>query len=203
MNPAFLESFSLFLVLFNPFLMSIYLLELIRELSFPVFFRVVARASLISFLVFVAFAIGGEAIFAKVLQVRFAAFLLFGGVVFILIALQYMFKGSTAVLQLRGGEPERIVGAVAMPFMIGPGTISASVLTGSRMGPVESALCIAASLAVAIGLLLLFKRMHDYVKRRQEPLVERYVEVTGRVSALVIGAIAVEMILQGLERWQG
>jgi small neutral amino acid transporter SnatA (MarC family) len=32
-------------------------------------------------------------------------------------------------------------------------------------------------------------------------LVERYVDLCGRLSALVIGTIAVEMIFQGIEGW--
>jgi multiple antibiotic resistance protein len=50
-------------------------------------------------------------------------------------------------------------------------------------------------------LLIAFKVLHDWVKERNEALVERYVEIAGRVSALLIGTIAVEMMFKGVESW--
>jgi hypothetical protein len=43
--------------------------------------------------------------------------------------------------------------------------------------------------------------MHDYVSQRRARLVERYIDLCGRVSSLVVGTIAVEMIFQGTEGW--
>ena len=39
---------------------------------------------------------------------------------------------------------------------------------------------------------------HD---RRSASVVERYVSIAGRVSALIVGTLAIEMIFQGLEQW--
>jgi len=55
MDP-FLKSMALFMVLFNPFLMSIYLLDLIQEMDRTAFFKVLVRATLISGVVFLLFA---------------------------------------------------------------------------------------------------------------------------------------------------
>jgi hypothetical protein len=33
--------------------------------------------------------------------------------------------------------------------------------------------------------------------------LERYVEIAGRVMALVVGTFAIEMIMRGLETWSG
>ena len=38
-------------------------------------------------------------------------------------------------------------------------------------------------------------------KPRNERLIERYVEIMGRITALIIGIFAVEMIMQGLKAW--
>ena len=75
---AFIESAVLLFVLLNPFLLCIYLLDLIQELNVRRFGRVLMRASVISGVVFVAFAWAGDAIFSRVLQVRFCAFQIFG-----------------------------------------------------------------------------------------------------------------------------
>ena len=45
------------------------------------------------------------------------------------------------------------------------------------------------------------KKVHDLVRARNEPLIERYVEIAGRVVALVVGTYSIEMILQGLSHW--
>jgi multiple antibiotic resistance protein len=60
---AFSKSFLLFIVLLNPFIMSIYLLELVKALQFGELARQLVRASLISFAVFAVFAWGGEVLF--------------------------------------------------------------------------------------------------------------------------------------------
>jgi len=197
---AFVDSFLLLFVLLNPFLLSIYLLDLIEGLDQVTFRRALIRGMLISFVVFAAFACAGDAIFSRVLQVRFAAFLIFGGLVFLIIAIRYVMIGSAAIRELRG-SPEHVSGSIAMPFLIGPGTVSASVLAGSRQSAVYAVLSIAVALVAAIVAVLIIKRIHDAVKQRQERLVERYVDVVGRISALIIGTIAVDMILRGVDIW--
>jgi len=164
-----MKSLALFLVLFNPFLMSIYLLDLIQDLDYRTFFRVLVRATLISASVFMLFAWGGEAIFTNLLQVRFAAFLVFGGIVISLIALQMMFTGSNAIRNMRGGDPEHISGSIAM------------------------------SLALTVMMLMILKRAFDTIKVRNAALLERYIDITGRAAALLTGSIGVQMIMQGLQ----
>ncbi len=199
-NAAFIDSVILMLVLFNPLLMSAFLHDVMNELPAGVFFRVVSRAFVISGSVFVLFAWAGDTIFSRVLQVRFAAFLIFGGIVFLVIALRYMVTGAEMIGTLRG-PPEHLAGSIAMPFMIGPGTVSASVLTGARLPVYSAALAISLALLISCLLLMAMKRLFDMVAKQNEPFVERYAEVVGRISALVIGTIAVEMILKGVDLW--
>lgn len=198
MTDPFLKSLALFLVLFNPFLMSIYLQDLIQELDRQTFLRVLMRASLISGIVFLLFAWGGEAIFTDVLQVEFASFLIFGGLVIFLIAMQMLFIGSDAIKRMRGGNPEHISGSIAMPFMIGPGTISASVLAGSTMDYPMAAANITLALILTIVMLMVLKHAFDVIKVRNASLLERYIDITGRAGALLTGTIGIQMILQGI-----
>jgi small neutral amino acid transporter SnatA (MarC family) len=186
--------------LLNPFLMSALLLQLFRSLKPAVFRKVLIRACLISLAVFSVFAASGEAFFRDLLQARYASFLVFGGVIFLVIGLRYAMAGPDALVSLRG-RPEHIAGAVAMPFMIGPGTISASILAGARLPLGVAVASIAAALAATSLCLLGLKRLHDYLHRRNTALLSRYVDLTGRLSALVIGTFAVDMIFSGLERW--
>ncbi len=193
-------SATLLLVILNPFALSVYLIEVIEEQSFGAVAQILLRASLISGAVFALFAWAGESVFTKVLHVRFGAFQIFGGLVFLIVALRFMLSGREAVTMLRG-EPERIAGAVAMPFMIGPGTVSAAILAGLHLATPLALIAIAAALAVTVLVLLTIKFVVDRVRTRNARLVERYVEVTGRIAAILAGTIAIEMIFDGIEGW--
>lgn len=195
----FIKSLTLFLVLFNPFLMSIYLMDLIQDLDHRVFLRVLLRATVTSGVVFLLFAWGGESIFTNILQVRFEAFLIFGGIVIFLIALQMMFTGSKAIKRMRGGDPAHISGSIAMPFMIGPGTISASVVTGNILPYGWAAVAIILSLLLMVAMLMALKQAFDVIKVRNLDLLERYIDITGRAGALLTGTIGVQMIVQGVK----
>lgn len=199
MDP-FLKSFALFMVLFNPFLMSIYLHDLIEELDRATFFRVLLRATGISGMVFALFAWGGEAIFTDLLQVEFSSFLMFGGVVIFLIALQMMFTGSESIRRMRGGNPAHLSGSIVMPFMIGPGTISASVLSGKLLTWPLALLSIALSLLLTVAMLMLLKHGFDRIRQSHAGLLERYIDITGRAGALLTGSIGVQMIVQGMHQ---
>ncbi len=202
LNEQFIKSVLLLFVLLNPPLMTVYLLDLIRGLDRTTFNRVLLRGGAISAAVFAAFAVTGDAIFTDLLQVRFAAFLLFGGLIFLLIGVRFVMIGPDAIQQLRG-QPEHLAGSVAMPFMIGPGTVSASILIGAQLkSPALSIAAILVALASTLLGVIVLKQLHDWVRQRNAELVERYVDIVGRISALIIGTIAVEMILQGIDLWR-
>jgi len=190
----------LLFVLLNPFLLAIYLLNLVRELDLKTFIRVVSTGSIIAATVFFPFAWLGDRIFTDVLQARFAAFLIFGGIVFLIIGIRFVFEGPHAI-EMLSGPPARLASAIAMPFMVGPGTVNAAVLAGSRMHLFSACVAIIAALAATVTLLVLLKLLHDWAHGRSAGIVERYVAITGRISALVVGTLAIEMIFQGLEQW--
>ena len=92
MTSPYLTTFILFFSLLNPFLMSIYMIGLIRHTETRVFNRALIQGSLIAYVVFLLFAWGGEAIFSQYLNVRFESFLIFGGFIFLVLAIDTSFK---------------------------------------------------------------------------------------------------------------
>lgn len=200
MTHDFISSVALLLMLLNPFLLILYLIDLVQDLDRDQFRNVLIRAGLISTGVFSVFALVGDALFEDVLQARFASFQIFGGIIFLLIGIQFMFTGPTALRAIRGA-PEHIAGSIALPIMIGPGTVSAAVLAGSRLPPLLAVAGIALTVLVTVLVILLLKNLHDFVLPRNAKLIERYIEVMGRITALVIGTYAIEMIMQGLAGW--
>ena len=192
-----LNAFALFFSLLNPFLMSIYMLGIIRNSDAKVFNMALIQGSLISFIVFIIFAKTGEAFFNEVLHVRFESFQIFGGIIFLVIGYRYVFEGADTIGVMRGA-PSHLAGTIAMPFMIGPGTISASVITGIQLSLMQTILVIFFTLFLTCSLLILMKYLHDHLQHKYSNYIDLYVDIVGRVAALLIGTIAIDMIVTGV-----
>ena len=192
----------LLLVLLNPFLVIIYLIDVVDKLDRKQFTNVLIRAGLIAVAVFWFFTVLGDAVFSSVIQAEFASFQTFGGVVFLLIGLQFVFRGPTAIEMLRG-ESENLAGAIAMPILVGPGTISASVIIGKRHAVIPACGVVLIAVLVSIVIMIGLKFLHDFVKPKHEPLIQRYIEIAGRITALFVGTISTEMIMRGVLDWAG
>jgi small neutral amino acid transporter SnatA (MarC family) len=198
----FLNSITLLLILLNPFLVIVYLIELVQDLELKLFTSILMRAGLIASGVHITFALLGDAVFSELLHAEFASFQIFGGVVFLIVGINFMLRGVETIEALRG-PPQHIAGSIAMPILVGPATVSASVIMGNRLS-VSSAI---AGVLLAVGIcvisIIALKMLHDWVKPRHEVLVQRYIEIAGRVTALIVGIYSVEMIMQGLIVWVG
>ncbi|MDT8390771.1 MAG: MarC family protein [Lentisphaeria bacterium] len=195
-----LKSSLLLLVLLNPFLLIVYLTDVVEKLDSQTFARVLIRAGLVASVVFCFFAILGDAVFSKVIHAEFASFQIFGGIVFLLIGLQFVFKGPQALEVLRG-ESQHLTGAIAMPILIGPGSISASVIIGKRHTSWQACLAVLGAVVVSTVVMILLKKVHDVVRPKREPLIQKYIEITGRVTALFVGTISIDMIMRGVRSW--
>lgn len=101
------------------------------------FIGAIIRGGLTATAVFFCFAIPGDVVFSSVVQADFASFKIFWGIVFILIGLQFVFRGPAAIEILRG-DSKQLGGQVAMPVLIGTGTISASIIVGKRLVPLAA-----------------------------------------------------------------
>lgn len=199
MSDIFWESVIFLFALLNPFLLSIYLMDLIETMDFKQFVAVLLRGTIIATITFTLFAVSGDRAFSAV-GARFSAFLVFGGVLFLILALRYALVGSDAIRSMRG-KAEHVAGSIAMPFMIGPGTVSASVIAGTRLELFAALLSILLAMAGVFTSLLILKLLFDYIKTKYTQFAERYIDIVGRLSALFMGTIAIEMLMQGLELW--
>jgi small neutral amino acid transporter SnatA (MarC family) len=75
------------------------------------------------------------------------------------------------------------------------------VVAGSRHGAL-AVLSIVGALVLTVAWLMIAKVIHDHLKARASKLVTRYIDIVGRVTALIIGTLAVEMLLDGLSTWR-
>lgn len=199
-DPLFFDSLGLMLFMLNPFLLVIYLIDLIEELDTRTFSRVLIRASAISGACYLTFALLGDSIFDLVFHADFASFQIFGGIIFLITGIRYVFQGNSAIKSLRG-EAKYVQGGIVMPIMVGPGTISASILVGQQVNLLSATVVILFSLITCVGVVLLLKRLYEQVHHRNETLLLRYIDIVGRVAALLIGTFSIEMIMGGLGAW--
>lgn len=195
-----LNASMLLVMLLNPFLVILYLIEIVKKQDIGLFSKNLLRAGFYSAVVFMCFAAAGEIIFRNLLKVNFASFQIFGGIVFLIIGIQFVFKGTTAIDSLRGNS-DNVSGAIAMPILIGPGTISASVLIGKRLPLYLALFAIFATVTVSILVIIFLKYLHDSIQNKHSTLIERYIEVAGRILALYVGTISIEMIMKGISSW--
>lgn len=194
------ENIIIMLVLLNPFLVIVYLIDVVKKLPLKKFCVVIIQAGLFSLVVFISFALMGDIIFRKILHAEFASFQIFGGIIFLIIGIQFVFRGEAAIESLRG-ESEYIRGAIAMPILIGPGTLSASVVTGKYLSQTEAILSLSISVFISLSLLIVLKIIHDRVQLKKANLIDRYTEIMGRITALIVGTISIDMIMRGIKAW--
>jgi small neutral amino acid transporter SnatA (MarC family) len=194
---TFYEALVSFLAILNPFALCLYLEDVMAKLERKGFVRVLGSACLFALVVFWLFAYGGEPFLRRVLRVRPEALRVFGGMIFLVVGYNYAVKGYRTAELLRGSL-EELPAAIAMPLMIGAGTITQSILIGKALPMWEWMLVLGIGVAASFGIVVAFKVIRDHVRARREALFDRYVAVLARINGLVIGAISVNMIVTGL-----
>jgi len=185
-----------FLAILNPFALCLYLGNVIEEMDSRVFVGVVVRASVISLLVFTFFPWSGEGFLVDFLGVHPEALRAFGGLIFLVVGYGYATKGYYQTELLRG-SPVELPSAIALPFMIGAGTITQSILLGKRHGSWSATLILAIGLVLTFIILVIFAWLTRSMRRSREIVFQRYVNILARINGLIIGAISIDMIVSG------
>lgn len=193
-----LDSVLHFLAILNPFALCLYLAGVIDDLDSRTFIKVLCEASLISLAVFCLFALAGESLLVRFFGIRPEALRIFGGVIFFVVAYNYVTRGYKAAEYLRGSL-ENLPSAIALPFMIGAGTITQAILIGKKHEPFISVLLLFLGLCVCFIVIIAFKLVKDRLKEAKEKVFERYVNIFSRINGLLIGAISTEMVVSGMK----
>ena len=173
-----------------------------EDLDSSSFYKVLLWASLISLCVFWVFAIFGEHLLIDFLSIKPEALRIFGGVIFAIVGYNYVMKGSRATEILRGSI-EELPSEIALPFMIGAGTITQSILIGKNNTRVMSISVILISLAVSYIIVIIFRYIRVRLNKRKEGIFDKYVNIFSRINGLIIGAVSIDMIVSGIHKlWQ-
>lgn len=186
-----------FLVLLNPFALFIYLNPVMNDLTQRDFFEVLGKATLISLVIFLLFSEFGTLIF-KFLEINFESFRIFGGIVIFTMALIFIIQGKKSLITLRGSLDE-LASEIALPFMVGAGTISISIIIGERFSSVQSILIIISSMVInyiIIAILVYIKYSLSSV--RVKIAFDKLMVYLLRVNGFFIGAIGISMTISGI-----
>ena len=187
-----------FLVLFNPFVLFVYLSSVIEELPRETFHQVFFRATLISLVILIIFAVLGDLIFAQVLSIRFASFQIFGGLVVVAIALVFIIQGGKSIITLRENLDD-MASEIALPFMVGVTTVSLSVIVGENFSFAECAFIIFVSLLINfLAVMFLIKTKFDFLNNRLRVVFDKILYIFIRLNGFFLGAIGVDMAINGI-----
>ena len=190
-----------FLALMNPFALFIYLLPLNKSLSLRSYVWILVRASIISYLIYAFFAVSGEAFFTRVLQIDFDSFRIFGGLVLVGFALSFILQGKESMIRTRG-ELDKIAAEVALPFMVGAGTITLSIIIGLRLGAALSLLTILIVMILNLAIVVALAGFRHKLKKKRQVVMDKNLEIFLRLNGFIVGAFGVDLIVTGIKNLQ-
>ncbi len=192
-----------FLVMLNPFALFLYLEPIRKDLNNKDFYIVLFNASLISLIICSIFAVGGEFIFESVLHIDFESFRIFGGIIIFSFAYYFIVKGQKAMIMFKENLDD-LASEIALPFMVGAGTISLSIIVSHRHTTMWGILILLIVFASNYLIIFLLKKSRDLVEgRRLKTAYDKNMEVLLRLNGFFIGAIGVDMVMTGIKNMFG
>ena len=154
--------------------------------------RVIVRECAIAFAVLLLFVISGRFLL-DLLGLSESSLNIAGGVILFLIALRMIFRGSEPIFgeQIQG---EPFIVPLAVPAIAGPTAIATVIVlvSGAPQRLPEWIVALTAATAVTLALLLFAEKISKLVGERGLLAFER-------LMGLILTAVAVEMLLRGIE----
>ena len=156
--------------------------------------RIVARECTIAFAVLLGFVFAGGRVL-ELFGLSGTSLTIAGGVILFLIALRMVFRSSAEIfVGLPEGEP--FIVPLAIPSIAGPTAIATVVLLASSAPQRWPEWAAAVTIAIVASFTVL-----AFAERITRVLGERTLAALERLMGLVLTAIAVEMLLRGIEEF--
>ena len=153
--------------------------------------KVILRECAAAYVILLAFMFGGQA-FLRWLQLSEVSLAIAGGIILFLIALRMVFRHPEGVF----GDPpgtEPFLVPLAIPSIAGPSALATVMLMVSRDPSQRLAWVVALTAAMAVATVVLLA-----AHRLQRVLGERGMIAVERLMGLVLTALAVQMLLDGV-----
>ncbi len=187
-----------FLVMLNPFALFVYVKNVREELPDGDYYRVLIKACIQSFVIYAIFAVTGGLLFTHIFRINFESFRIFGGIVLFSLGLIIIIQGRRSVITLKGTLDD-IASEVAIPFIVGPGSITVSIIIGKDF-PTPFDIGIIA-LAMIINFYIVYimsvmrkRLLHDGARKNFDKKLGLYL----RLNGFFIGSIGINMVVTGI-----
>jgi multiple antibiotic resistance protein len=150
--------------------------------------KVFNTATFVGFILLLAFAFAGQEIFS-IFGVSIFSFEVAGGILLLIIAIRILISGSLIEMN----ESPESIGAVpiAMPLLVGPGAITATIFNLQAYGVAVTALSVFAVLILTWAILRYVDKVYIFLGKTGALVI-------ARVMALLIAAIAIQYVLFGV-----
>lgn len=162
---------------------------------------VMRRATLVAAVILFLFAFAGRYLLTA-LGITSPAFSIAGGILLLLIAIDMLFARTSRTKETPEEGMEALMGSdisvfpLAIPIVAGPGAIATVVLYMSQAGTdVSKVISVLAALTLSLLAVYLSMRLSGVVLL---VLRETGVHVVGRVMGILLAALAVQFILNGV-----
>lgn len=192
MDVSFASAVVILLLVMDPLGNIPLFVAVLREVDEKRRVRIIVRECAIAFAVLLVFAFFGRNIL-KLLGLSDIALNIAGGVILFLIALRIIFKHPEGVFGSAGETGEPFIVPLAIPAIAGPTAIATVVLLVSRSPErmLEWTGALAVSAIVTLALLIFADRIAALLGARALAAVDR-------LMGLLLTAIAIEMLLNGI-----
>jgi multiple antibiotic resistance protein len=196
-----ISSIIAFIVMLNPFALFLYLEPVRKDLSYKLFVRVMLKATIISFSICLIFFFMGNSIFQNIFQIDFEAFRIFGGIIIFSFAYFFIVKGQKALIVMKENLDD-LASEIALPFMVGAGTISLSILLSQKESYLAGTIILVIVFALNLLALILLTWIRKGIEGKKIKIAfDKNMEVLLRLNGFFIGAIGVDMMIAGISNF--
>ena len=193
-------SFTSLFVIVDPIGLIPVFLAMTQKNTVPERIRMAQLASLITFVILILSYFFGQRLLAA-FRITLPAFQIAGGIVLLLVALDMLQARRTAVKETQEEKAEGVgkedvaVTPMAIPMLAGPGAITAVILLTNKAETFVHHMLLAGSIVLVSALTLLILWT---AAARSKILSVIALKIIGRLMGLILAAIAVQFILNGI-----
>ncbi len=196
-----IHTFVTLFIVIDPIGIGSIFMSLVRRIDKTTRRKMALRGTLIASIILFAFYLGGGQ-FLELLGIGVPAFRIAGGVLLFLLAIDMVFARQTGLRSTTIREQEEAeqkndisVFPLAFPLIAGPGAITTVLLMAATPGSTTLFFGMGAILALVLSLTLLSLL---FAARISHLLGETGANVVSRLLGLLLAALAVQYILDGL-----
>jgi MarC family membrane protein len=154
--------------------------------------RIIIRESIFSFLILLAFMLGGKA-FLRGMHLTEWSMQIGGAIVLFLIAIRMIFPSEQGIMGIVSTEHEPFIVPLSIPGMAGPSSM-ATVMLLSAEAPERKGEWVAA-LAVVMTITAFILYSADWIQRK---LGHSFTVALERLMGMILVAVSVQMLMNGL-----